>query len=106
MVTDSPPIVHSRAAPPAALKNERRVLNDPDPMTAAESSTHVLGAQVRTYWFRIPIRVARRGLQAGPRVDRRRDRRDRRAGGSGGAHPPPGRHRGRRLALVDHLALR
>src|SRR4051812_11338285 len=49
--TCSPPIVHSSATPPAAPKNERRVVDDPDPMTRPESSTDVLPAQVRTYWL-------------------------------------------------------
>jgi hypothetical protein len=51
-------------------------------------------------------RASRRGVQTDPRRDRRRDGPHRRPRGGGGGDPPPRGRRGRRRAVLDHLALR
>ncbi len=63
----SPPIVHSSATPPARPKNDRRVLCAVPRMIGAESSTHVLAPQVRTYRYCLAAMPATRA-EASQRV--------------------------------------
>ena len=107
--TSSPPIVHSSAAPPARPKNERRVVG-----LSAMGARSLVRAYSLCKYDRTGYdvararrhRLARRGLRACPRRDRRRDGPDRRARGRRRRHPSPRGRRGRRVALLDHLALR